>query len=322
MNMRSCWSRRASAFTLVELLVVVAIIGILIALLLPAVQAAREAARRAQCANHLKQISLAVLEYEEAWEVFPVNFPQDACHDEPLQASTGKGWMVGILPLLEQGGLHDSMDFQGTMKDGHGLLNVGNRQYIERTPAPYLCPSDSSSGKTRDDIWHFPQQYNVPLSTMNYAGVVGPHSVIVNSDLSTFGGLTYCNSYCWNRMRSCTGSFWNHSYMAPVRMATFEDGASNTYIVGEIVPEFDSFKVWALGNSSIAFTSVPLNYLDPAGVGIWGYPDHMGFRSRHAGGAQFAYADGRVTFLSETTDHEVYRGLSTRRGGEVVQPPH
>src|SRR3954453_7701830 len=91
--------RNSTGFTLVELLVVIAIIGILVALLLPAVQAAREASRRAQCANHLKQISLAILNYESSRRQFPVNvayYPAtdaQACGTPGVTPCNGKGWI-------------------------------------------------------------------------------------------------------------------------------------------------------------------------------------------------------------------------------------
>ena len=105
-----------------ELLVVIAIIGILISLLLPAVQSAREAARTAQCSNKLKQIDLAVLTYESAWETFPIDIPEDPCGETNVVA-TGVGWMVRILPYIEQQGLYDTMKI-----DGSGVLRARHRQ--------------------------------------------------------------------------------------------------------------------------------------------------------------------------------------------------
>src|SRR5690349_17127173 len=92
--------RLATAFTLVELLVVIAIIGVLVALLLPAVQAAREAARRTQCSNNLKQIGLALLNYEDVGKSLPVG----ATGPSP-KGGYGTAWGVAILPYLEQGSL-------------------------------------------------------------------------------------------------------------------------------------------------------------------------------------------------------------------------
>ena len=94
-------------FTLVELLVVIAIIGILIALLLPAVQSVREAARRTECMNNLRQIGLAVANYETAQQRFPPGW----------KSSTGWGWMAQCLPFIEQGNVADQMDLQYALLD-------------------------------------------------------------------------------------------------------------------------------------------------------------------------------------------------------------
>src|SRR4026207_1557814 len=104
----SVWRR---AFTLVELLVVIAIIGILVALLLPAVQAAREAARRMQCGNNLKQIGLALHNYNDTYKVFPSGFMY---HGIPTQECWG--WGALILPFVEQAPLHNQIQVsRGTM---------------------------------------------------------------------------------------------------------------------------------------------------------------------------------------------------------------
>src|SRR5476649_474811 len=96
---------RKCAFTLVELLVVIAIIGILVALLLPAIQAAREAARRAQCQNNLKNIALALLNYESAIKHFPPGFVGTG----PAQGIEGWAWSTFTLPYLEEQGIYDQM---------------------------------------------------------------------------------------------------------------------------------------------------------------------------------------------------------------------
>ena len=144
--MRVSQSRIARGFTLIELLVVIAIIGVLIALLLPAVQSAREAARRAQCVNNLKQIGLALHNYEEAIGTFPPGYVSsidrtvlDACDlDQEKQngVDLGTGWAWGsmILPFLEQQPLYNSINFN---------LSVAYRQNdtcsltaLDRLPLP------------------------------------------------------------------------------------------------------------------------------------------------------------------------------------------
>lgn len=309
----------SSGFTLVELLVVIAIIAMLVTLLLPAVQAAREAARRTQCSNNLKQIGLAVLNHESQSGKFPINIPQDACGDESL-VPTGVSWMVQILPFLEEGSLFDSMDLDGPMAKAKGILNRQNRAIISQQLPMYLCPSDNSgtAESVRTDVWHYPAAFKATMGTMNYAGAIGPHNP---NDASTFGGLKYCNNMCGIDMKRCTGTFWRHSYLAPPTMASFEDGTSKTFIAGEVLPEYDHFKVWALANASFAYSHAPINYVDPTQVGIWLALDQMGFHSRHPGGAQFVWGDGHVSLLTDTIDLAVYRGLSTRAGGEFLAPP-
>jgi prepilin-type N-terminal cleavage/methylation domain-containing protein/prepilin-type processing-associated H-X9-DG protein len=322
-------NRSRPAFTLVELLVVIAIIGILIALLLPAVQAAREAARRMQCNSNLKQIGLAVLDYESRFGVFPVNTPQHFCpDDDPKMVASGVSWLVRILPLIERGNLYDLLDLRGPASAGQGILNDQNRKVFGEAVSNYLCPSDSLApgepDTVRADGWQHPLDYKFRLATMNYAGVVGPHVPVGGPDPCSFGGLPYCNNLCpYGGVNGldCTGTFWRHSYRLPPTMTSFEDGTSNTIIVGEIVPEYDHFKLWPLANGSIAYTSIPLNYVDWEHVGAWLALDNTGFHSRHPGGAHFAYGDGHVSFVNDSIDMALYRAISTRFGGENVTPP-
>ena len=313
------------AFTLVELLVVIAIIGILISLLLPAVQSAREAARTAQCSNNLKQIDLAVLTYESAWETFPIDIPEDPCGATNVVA-TGVGWMVRILPYIEQQGLYDSMKIDGPLYSGQGIVNNDpqTRAAIATAVTAYYCPSDNAMGKTRNDCYDASGAYQppVPFAVTNYVGVAGPCTVgaVYATSFPNDALYPYCNDWCARKI-NCAGSFWRHNYLAPVTIASFRDGTSNTYVIGETVPEIDVFKVWALANGSHSFTSIPLNYVEPGMAGVWGVPDDMGFHSRHPGGANFAWADGHVSWINDMIDLTTYRGLSTRAGGEIVSPP-
>src|SRR4051812_26525376 len=98
-------TQQRTGFTLVELLVVIAIIGVLVALLLPAVQTAREAARRAQCQNNVKQLVLAITNYENAHARIPDNYAPNVAD------STGHSWMTRILPQIEENALYDQLEF-------------------------------------------------------------------------------------------------------------------------------------------------------------------------------------------------------------------
>jgi prepilin-type N-terminal cleavage/methylation domain-containing protein/prepilin-type processing-associated H-X9-DG protein len=302
---------RSRAFTLVELLVVIAIIGILVALLLPAVQAAREAARRLQCNNNLKQIGLGLASFESSSQMLPI---QIAPYQE-VEGVDGNGWswMAAILPFVEQQSLFDSINPDGQMARGLGMNRPENYPAL-RTPVDiYYCPSDESKGKTVDDAWKVTP--GVEMAVTNYVGVMGPHNL---ANGSIFGGLPDCHNYSAYGFEECTGTFWRHTHLAPVKLKSFTDGLSNTIIVGEVLPEFDSFKYWALSNGTWASTSAPINYLPEPNEPWNGWRDQTGFRSRHPAGTHFLWGDGHITFLSEAIDETVYRGLSTRAGNEIV----
>jgi len=157
--------RRRSAFTLIELLVVIAIIGVLIALLLPAVQSAREAARRAQCTNNLKQIGLALHNYESAngsfpWNQGPLSALYPAAYDGrvPWDSAGTNGheetnWsaLALMLPYVEQAPVHNSINFAfgfNAFAGQGGLADTVQRTAVTTTINSFLCPSDSGKGRT------------------------------------------------------------------------------------------------------------------------------------------------------------------------------
>lgn len=303
-----CGKFGRTAFTLVELLVVIAIIGVLVALLLPAVQAAREAARRTQCANNLRQIGLGAINYESSQQTLPVSMSHYA--EGGLEGS-GISWLVASLPFLEENAIAAALETSGDCEQGLGMVNPKNRDIIKSSPDIFYCPSDNTRGEVRTNVWRLD---GIPFATTNYAGVIGPHDL---GNSSIFGGLPDCHNFTAYGYKSCSGTFWRHSLLAPVKLASIEDGTSRTIIAGEVVPEYDSFKYWALGNGTYASTHAPLNYFPDPNQPWDGWPNQVSFRSRHPAGGQFLWGDGHVEFLNQAISTNVYRGISTRQGGEI-----
>ena len=305
---------RKNGFTLIELLVVIAIIGILIAMLLPAVQNVRESARRISCQNNLKQIGIAIANYESSFMKYPAG--RVGCDDvgEQLmgpqcnadlttEQKNGASGFVSILPQLEQSNLQNRL----AVKDG-GLWNrdvndldwwrnnAGKRNAILQHLPAYWCPSESGSMTSK--VYE-----PVIAATSTYAfnsGTRGPdHPVHVTS---------YDND----------GVFF---YKTQIRHAELRDGHSSTFFVGEVLrPDtWDSSNIWnyAIANGdSLRTTTNPLNTAPGAGIVV--ALQNGAFGSTHPGGGQFLYGDGHVEFVSEDIDTQIYRSLSTINGGEVT----
>jgi prepilin-type N-terminal cleavage/methylation domain-containing protein/prepilin-type processing-associated H-X9-DG protein len=340
---RCRWSGR-HGFTLIELLVVVSVIAILVGLLLPAVQSAREAARRMQCTNNLKQITLATLNYENVWATLPRDgFLQRVSAGSGYCDSTGVPYVSGgvfvlLGPYLDQRPLYDAMNF-----DVHVWTAINAT--ISATGLSVLwCPSDPgvSTPRTLPD-GNF---YDPGLFTMNYTSYAG------NGGTWNLGWIPQSNG-------QLNGLFLKE---AAVPMASVTDGFSNTMAFGEkaqaILPPADQlcWHWWTSGwvSDTQFLTLYPMN---PQRA-MADIPDFQGndnyisaASSQHPGGCNFAFLDGSVRFLKETiacwridpatgyppgisidprphnvgilhvaprTRFPVYQALSTRNGGEVI----
>lgn len=305
--------------TLVELLAVIAIIGLLVALLVPAVQSAREAARRIQCGNNLDQIGLALLEHEQ----FKNQFPPGRLGCDPgatywpcngSQTQWGTSFLVFLLPYLDQQALFDqmSLDKDGVWKFGtSGVESTWTTQpgvaaAVALQPPVYRCSSDpypifSEVG------YGMP----IPVAVGSYAGSMGSNGV--SSDGS---GVT-------EKVKTRnTGIFM---YARTFQAAHVRDGLSQTFFVGEVIePHTEAGgNIWTFAGrlvDSLRVTENPLN--TPPGMGTRVKVNTVfangAFNSRHPGGAQFVFGDGHSAFLNENISLATYRALSTRAGGEAI----
>lgn len=293
-------SRRA-AFTLIELLVVMGVIGILVALILPAVQQAREAARRIQCKNNLKQIALAMHQYHDTHNVFPLNYGRGA-YDA---TNSGASWMQLVLPFLEQENLHRRIRF------GQPLNDPANIAVAQFSVATFLCPSDSSPGGKMDFRSNVPGTWGVnnfkACAGSNWVwGDFGP----VFSATGQADGLDHCDGLI------CRGG---DNQSSRNRMADVRDGTSQTLMLGESVPLWCRHTWWYWFNAVTATCAIPPNYkrqpdLQVAAEGDW--INNYSFLSQHVGGVHVAFVDGSGRYLSDSIDLKLYRALGTIRGGE------
>ena len=285
---------RRAAFTLVELLVVITIIGILIALLLPAVQAAREAARRMQCANNLKQMGLALHNYHATHNVFPYG-----------AGGTGTwwSWSALILPYLEAKTVHDRIDFKFPYNayDPANPSVAGNNEAMKNFIPAYQCPSNPDNELVTCCIAIVGDR---DAAETNYSAVA-THQDVLYGRAPDPEGVLYLNS--------------------KTKIAHITDGTSQTLLVGETDynqedPFKDNYPEYCINRECfVGMCWASENRLTTA-YGINSQTDvhHPGPQSHHPGGSQFVFADGHVSFLSESIDQEILIALTTRDGGEVL----
>jgi len=315
---------RLRAFTLIELLVVIAIIGVLISLLLPAVQFAREAARRAKCANNLKQLGLAIHNYVDVHERLPPGYV--SLWNVRLGEDTGSGWGWGsfLLPFVERNDLYERINFDLNIEvDENSTARV-------QVVGVHLCPSDNMPAKwmtTREGIFTLQDGTEIhkvftvcEVGGSNYVGVYGIGEPGVNGD----------------------GVFFRNSSVMP---RDIDDGLAQTFLVGERARKLNfgrGYATWVGSVTRAALFSCG-GMIDPDAPpgqnGCWKEDPcgmtlgHTGegngpgaltgdtnqFLSEHGWGCQFLFGDGHVRFISGSIDYRVYKALSTRSGDEVIE---
>jgi len=338
--MRRVLAARRGGFTLIELLVVIAIIAILIALLLPAVQQAREAARRTQCRNNMKQLGLALHNYHDTFNRFPIN---GSLSFGLTTANKATGWMVHILPYIDQAPLYNQYNHSYGIQDdprqtawSNSPASPSNMWVGQQVLAAFRCPSDSNDGRmnTRANI-----PGNIQMAITNYKGVAGGNWCWGAYDVRTDpangpGRLLEQNRWggpnCNGLDRGNGLLFRGNGFYYSANLRDVTDGASNTFAVGEAVPRWCTHTWWLWFNGSTATAGIPLNSRAfcsaatgvPREIGLnncWGdWNNNYSFMSRHVGGAHFLMTDGAVKFISDNINLQLYRGLATISNGETV----
>ncbi|MDX2038171.1 MAG: DUF1559 domain-containing protein [Isosphaeraceae bacterium] len=337
-------TRSRRGFTLIELLVVIAIIAVLIALLLPAVQAAREAARRAQCTNNLKQIGLAMHNYNSSNGVLP----------QGMRGCCWGSWLVPVLPYVEQQALFNSWNSYGNNSGLPGYVDglfryagAANITVSSTRVNAYYCPSDGSATNFAG-IAALGRQVTSQSYVVNFGNITMQQGSRIGTafqpylmdagvrydflgapfgdvgapfpDISTAGGIGATNG--------------------AIGFAQITDGLSNTMmtseiIVGQRVASYDlrGFSWWAYGGTFSGFLTPNTTKPDwMQSAGYCQYPGAnnppciagptnlvmMAARSRHPGGVNVGMCDGSVRFIKDTVNVGTYRALSSTRGNEVI----
>lgn len=318
-----------SGFTLIELLVVIAIIAVLIGLLLPAVQKVREAAARAKCQNNLKQLALAAHAYHDVNGTMPRNgsaLHLTQSHNNPqgtgccgLNATPRWSWIARILSYVEQGPLVQLANID------QGNADTAGARTVESTVLPVLtCPSDPSTNKVRTNS---ADNNGTSVAVTSYKGVSGSNWGADRYPVEGTFSSPYNNqgvNGSFNGLENGDGIFWRADIrLGKMPFAMIRDGTSNTYMIGEDLPDYIAWNAWAYPNGSIGTCAIPPNTgvsIPPLGAaaGFTSWPTRYSFRSMHPTGLQFAMADGSVRFVRDSIPLGTYRAYATIAGGEIV----
>jgi prepilin-type N-terminal cleavage/methylation domain-containing protein/prepilin-type processing-associated H-X9-DG protein len=325
---------RRQAFTLVELLVVIAVIGILVALLLPAVQAAREAARRMSCKNNLKQIGLSLHNFESTYKFFPsagqakrggtgpsagqnVFFTERG--DLESFGDASHSFQIYILPYIEQQALMDkyNLSFRYDVDPAVAPQALNNRAVAKTVVATYLCPSTPGSNQADAEGYGY-TAYSAPVTVRprlsgnpnqpRFKCVLNGDSSRTAAEVTDGLSNTIAVAEDAGRTDVALGGFM------VIKVETMDDGT------------VANRRSWSWADPDNAFNVDMLVNNNPKPMGgppscLWSVvncgPNEETF-SFHPGGANVAMCDGSVRFISATVDAPTFSALVSKAGGEVV----
>jgi prepilin-type N-terminal cleavage/methylation domain-containing protein/prepilin-type processing-associated H-X9-DG protein len=311
-------------FSLVEILVVIAIIGVLAGLLLPAIQASRESARRLQCLSNLKQIGLAIQAYNDTMGCLPAgNYVKNAAicpGSEGYQTDDRSNWMIAILPYLEHQSLGQAYVFHAPNEA------PVNRQVRESFIAEYICPSDMAANKLIVPALGpaAAGSLNVPYMPGSYRAMAGRSDGLIFLDNGDF--LSFPSE--WRGPIHTVGILG----FTEEKIKNIRDGTSHTILAGESTtrssPEYRT--LWAY-----SYTFYSLSSATPQARTLWGdyqksvqeggkgnsLPCRRGWGSYHPQGINFLFCDGSVHFLSTVIDMDLFASLGTIDGKEIATLP-
>jgi prepilin-type N-terminal cleavage/methylation domain-containing protein/prepilin-type processing-associated H-X9-DG protein len=309
----SC-SRRA--FTLIELVVVIAVIAVLIALLLPAVQASREAARRVQCVNNEKQIGLALHNYHESRQCFPPS---------SMGGISAFSALSQILPFLEQSTMYNALNF--SLPD----TDPANNTVLMAKVNGFICPSDlpdsaPANGAQTNYMADQGSWIVFGSSTGANANLPPPNGVFIAGSASTFASITDGLSntgFFSERMLD----FPSNAVVDPIADVFFPRTSPLT--IDDAVQQCQAVDITNLANQAPVFMGAPwingqhvFQYITGPNTRSCGFfivnRATMPPSSRHPGGVNLLLGDGSVRWIKDSIDLQTWRALGTKAGGEVI----